>query len=204
MVPASAASAVEIEALAFARRLIASMAVGGTPWSPASPFSAEASAAFMRSWLRAGAMLSAVNRMHLVALARTGEPESARVLRELILEAKSRRQELPTEVEAYAMELVSGIAEQQAPGPKGKNKFLRNMLIALCVGAVVDRFRLPATGRSARWRSACSIVAEALGEVGINMSPKRVERVWEDYWAAAPTQPGWTADFRDFKGLPSS
>lgn len=76
LVPTTPASALEIEALAFARRLIASMAVGGTPWSPASPFSAEASAAFVRDFLRRGAMNFATTRLDLIAMARSGEPES--------------------------------------------------------------------------------------------------------------------------------
>jgi hypothetical protein len=199
------ASALEIEALAYARRLIASMAAGGSPWSLASPFSAEASGAFIRDWLRRGAMSFATTRLQIIALARSGEPESARVLREIILEAKSRGATLPVELEAYAMELVhGGVMGHQAAGPKGKNKLLRNIMITLVVAGVVDRFGFDPTGRSPRRRSASSIVAEALGEVGINMSAKRVEIIWRDYWAAAPTKPGWTSDFRDFKGLPSS
>lgn len=181
------ASPVEIEALAFARRLIASMATDGTPWSPASPFSAEASTAFVRHWLRLGAMSFVTTRLDLIALARSGEVESARVLREVILEAKSRRQELPVELEAYAMELVQGgTTGDQASGPKRKSKLLRNIMIALTVRAVVDRFGLAPTGRSPHRRSACAIVAEALGEVNINMGPKAITAVWQAYGEAMP------------------
>ena len=195
MVPASAASAVEIEALAFARRLIASMAVGGTPWSPASPFSKHASAAFVRDFLRRGAMNFATTRLDIIAMARSGEPESAHVLRELILETKSRRQELPVELEAYAMELIHGgtVGHQEA-GPKRKDKMLRNLMVAFVAAAVIDRFGLDLAGRSSRRRSASQITAEALAaEVRINMSAKRVEDVCRDFWAAAPFAPGWAS-----------
>jgi hypothetical protein len=63
------------------------------------------------------------------------------------------------------------------------------MVISLTVAALVKRFGLKATGNSARYRSACSIVAEALGEVRMQMTKKAVEAIWDRY---QHVMPGWT------------
>lgn len=117
------------------------------------------------------------------------------MLRQIIIEARNRRQELPVELAAYEMEVLHGgtVGHQEA-GPKRKDKMLRNMMVAFVAAAVIDRFGLDLAGRSSRRRSASQIVAEALAaEVRINMSAKRVEDVCRDFWAAAPFAPGWAS-----------
>jgi hypothetical protein len=131
-------------------------------------------------------------------MARAGDDDAADVLKTLIVEAKSRRAELPTELEAYNMELLgddSWRSRRSRDGPKKKNKLTRDMLIALAVAAVVDRFGLPPTGRSIHRRSAASIVAEALAEIGLRLGFKAVEHIWRKYHDAMPTVPGWTIAF---------
>jgi hypothetical protein len=184
----------EAEALAFARGMIATLHRSGTPWSAASPLAADGSAAFVRSVLRqAVASGSADVRMGIIALARSGDADAAAVLREAIVELKSCRQELPTELENYNMEIVRGGMGHRPPGPRKKNKLLRNLYIAVTVSAVVDRFGLPAMTRSPHQQSACSIVAEALQEAGIAMGTKAIEAISNALNGAMPTVPGWTA-----------
>ena len=97
----------EAEALAFVRREIAHWHASGTPWSPASPLSEEASRAFVRGQMRHAALLSTYTRMLVVLLAREGDEDARLVLRDLILEMRSRRQELPVDLENYSMEVFA-------------------------------------------------------------------------------------------------
>jgi hypothetical protein len=80
---------------------------------------------------------------------------------------------------------------------------VRDILIMDTAMAVVDKFGLPRTKRSAARKSACEIVAVALESVGIFMGHKSVEKIVERYrgaWptveryrGAWPTVPGWAA-----------
>jgi hypothetical protein len=184
---------VETDALAFARKFIAEFHYSGGPWSGHSPFSDIESRAFIRQTLQQMLWLAS-SRLQLIALARAGDADADTVLRMAIVEARSRRAELPTELENYNMEvLADGIGHQSPAIAKKKNRLTRHVFIALTVAAVVDRFGLPATGRSLRRRSACSIVADALEEIGLRLGYKAVEKIWNKYKNAMPTVPGWTS-----------
>jgi hypothetical protein len=189
------ATLIEAEALALARQEIAHWNGGGsTPWSTAPGLSAEASRAFAREQMRMAARTSTYTRMLIIAMAREGDEDAGLVLRDLILEMRARRQELPVDLENYNMEVLHGAMGHQPPGPKRKNKMLRNISIAMTIAAVVDRFPgLDPTGNSRHRRSACAIVAEALTEAGRGMGQKAVEEVWRSYGAAMPTAPGWAS-----------
>jgi hypothetical protein len=205
--PDAMVARVEADALKYAVRRIREFHLGGTPWGPESPLDEAGSRAYVRAYLKAGARISAVNRTRLVEAARVGEEDCDIVARELILEAKSQRQALPVELEAYNMKLVLGDAEQppHQSGPLRKNKFARNMVICLVVSAVAGRFGLSPNGReNRRWRSASWIVAEALRiGAGICMGEKGVEKVWA-VWGHATPRPGpeW-ADLLERGPLPA-
>jgi hypothetical protein len=190
-----ATTPVEAEALAYARRLIARFHADGTPWGPMSPLEVPGNRAFIRHVIRPGLFVSAVTRMILVGAARAGDEDAILVLRDYILEAKSRRQELPAEIHAYDMELTlhGGSSRRPPPGPKRKNKFYRNIIICMVTSAVAGRFGLAPTGRQdRRRRSAASIVAEALvSEAQISIGEKGVERLWGEIGRNMPTGPVW-------------
>ena len=185
---------VESEALTFARKFIAEFHHSGGPWSGHSPFSDIESRAFVRRTFAQAALHSAVNRLQLIAMARAGDSDARDVLHALMIEAKSRGEELPVELEGYNMEVLHGGMGHRSPdGPKKKNKLTRHMFIALTVAAVIDRFpQLDPTGRSIDRQSACSIVAEALQEIKLRLGYKAVESIWNRYRNAMPTVPGWT------------
>jgi hypothetical protein len=187
---------VESQALAFARKFVAGLRDSGGPWSGHSLFSEVESRAFVRQIFE-GAARRAVGRLNVIALARAGDVDAIDVLHRLIIEAKSRGEVLPVEIQAYEMEVLEqtrhGGISQQSPGPKKKNKLVPHMFIALAVASVIDRFGLPATGRSLRRRSACSIVAEAMSEIGLALGHKAVENIWNKYRGGMPTVPGWSS-----------
>jgi hypothetical protein len=179
------------EPLAFARAHLVHLH-RSSPWNLPASTPAEATA-MVQETLR-GMLSYAQGRLLLVAAARVGSTDAHAVLTTVILEAKSRGTLLPTELEAYAMELVAGLAPPHLRGPKKKDKMLRDIRIALTVAALIDRFGLDPTSRSARRRSACAVVAEALAVVHMGMGVKAVERIWQAYARAMPTVPRWTAN----------
>jgi hypothetical protein len=164
-------------------------------------FEAGESRAFVSRFLRT-LLLTVDGRLELLALARAGDGDAQGVLRDAILELKSRREPLPAEFDGYEMELIRGMVPQTGPGPDKRNELLRNICIAATVAAVCDRYGLRPTGRSARRRSGCAIVAQALGVIGKAISAKAVEAIWMRYRSAMPTAPGWTFALED-KALPS-
>jgi hypothetical protein len=167
------------EQLIFARDFIMQLHTKGG--EVGSPFEAVESCHFVRKPLQL-ALQTADGRMWLTDMARLGEPESQAVLRDLILEMKSRHVELPAELAHYDMQLTRGdIAPAKWGGPKQKNELTRNICISMTVAAVADRFGVRPTGRSARRRSACAIVAEALDAIHMKLGYEAVKSIWKVY-----------------------
>jgi hypothetical protein len=189
---------VEAEALAFARGYIAQLA-GPGPWGNSSPFGAEESRAMTRHLMRVWCDCSANSRRQLIAIALAGEEDARAVLHTLMIEMKSQHKDLPIELENYNMEVLADGLRPPPRGPKRKDRFTRNLCIAMTVAAVVDKFGLHPTrnpasrGRPAARRSACSIVAEALEVVHMRLGERAVETVWARLANAMPTVPGWAA-----------
>jgi hypothetical protein len=179
----------EADALLFARDLITRLSGAG---SAGSPFEAAESRYMLRKCLGA-ALQTANGRMWLIEQARNGEEESRIVLRDAILEMKSRHVELPTELEFYNMQVVRGdiTPPLRWQGPKKKNELTRNVCIAIVVAGVVGRFGLKPTGSSARRRSACSIVGEALEAVGMRLGYEAIKTIWNEYRRFMPTAPAF-------------
>jgi hypothetical protein len=175
----------EADALTFARCFVAK-------WHHAGTATADESQAFLQDFLRMGMSLSAVARMDVIALARSGDAGAKTVLRERIIEMQSRDQALPVELQNYNMEVLHGGMGHAQRGPKKARKFLRNIHIALTVAALQDRFGLDPLGHARHRRSACDIVAEAVREAGISMGIKSVEAIWKLYRGGMPTVPSWS------------
>lgn len=177
------------EALAFARRWIER----GHRDDEGSFFEAPHSRAFVRSFFNM-MMLTADGRTSLLTFAREGEAYSQEIVATAIAECRSRGVEPPTEFVGYEIELIQGKVPRptSGPGPDKRDDVLRDISIAATVAAVVDRYGLKPTGRSARKRSACAVVAEALGVINRQVSPKAVEDIWRRYRRGMPTVPGWT------------
>jgi hypothetical protein len=185
-----AATIESVDALAYARELIRRLAAAGDGGSLFEPM---ASRTFVRNFMHSGALFSTKTRMSIIHLARAGDDDADAVIRDLILEIRGRGESLPFDLDNYAMELVHGDMRPRWSGPKKKNEFLRNIFIALMVAAICDRFGLTPTGRSARRRSGCAVVGQALEVIGRRMSAKAVEAIWRTYGRSMPTARGWVA-----------
>jgi hypothetical protein len=175
--------------LAFAREELARFSSGSSPWSEASAMTAEGSQAMMRHLMQV-AMRDTVNRMHVIAAAKAGDEGAIEVLASLLIELKSRRVEMPTELLEYDMWQTLHRSHRR-PARKKKNYVLRDLCIAMTVAAIVDRFpTIRPTGRSARNRSACQLVGEALNP---SMNYSAVKAIWQRYGHVMPTIAGWAS-----------
>jgi hypothetical protein len=177
----------EAEAVAFARDWLHGH--GENPWSDYPNYSADAGRALWRHLLWQAVRQHPVHRLRIIAMARAGDTDADQVLRTLIIEMQSRGETLPAELAAFTMEVLHG-GLHQPPGPKRKDKILRDVTIAMAVAAVIDRFGLSPYRNAASARpSACAVVAEAQHRIG----EKAVEAIWRRLGRAMPTIPGWAA-----------
>jgi hypothetical protein len=177
--------AVQAEALALARQKIAGFAHGTNQWSDHPAMSPDASHAVFRHILQLALQYTPL-RMHIIEAAKGGDADAIKVLRALLLECKATRTDMPTDLIEYDMH-VTAYGEphrqrrgrkkhRQQPGRKKRSYLLRDLCINMTVAAVVDRCRLDPTGRSPRRKSACAIVAEAVG-----MDYEAVRKIWQRY-----------------------
>jgi hypothetical protein len=172
-------------ALQFAREMIFRLHGGD------SSFEAPASHSFVRNFMQQG-LCTAEGRMILVDAALAGDDDAKAILRDVMLEMKSRHVELPTELGYYDMKIFAGIVPPPGqPGPKRKDKIMSGIAICLVVAAVCDRFSLKPTGHSPRRRSACAIVAQALGVIGMTLSYEAVASIWKMYGRRMHLPRGW-------------
>ena len=180
----------EVEALEFARATFAEWRSRGNPWSDDCVFTSEASRAFLRHFLRRAALEHPIHMMHVIAWARTNDPDVKDVLATLIIEFKSRGESLPTELAAYDMEMWRDSlsnSPRKLPARKKKNNLLRDIFIAMLIADVCTRFGLNPTRRSQHRESGCSIVAMALVEVNMQLGEAAIVAIWQKYGhAVAP------------------
>lgn len=110
----------------------------------------------------------------LIAAAKAGDPDMVDLLRSVIIEAKSKQIDMPLEIKEYDL-WKDVFGEQRKRRTEKRDYNSRNLHVAIIVAVLVDEFpTLLATGRSARRRSACSIVGEALFEVEVTKANKTV------------------------------
>jgi hypothetical protein len=194
------------EAFAFACRWLQRIWDIDSPWSSESMLTSAAGIGHWRDTLRRAIRFSLTNRLQVLAIARGGDADAIDVANELINELKSKRVPLPTELEGFSMDVHAGLVVARAPsGPLRKHRFVRNMMIALTVAAIMDKYGLAhsrrrksrsGTGRPSKWRSASAITADALRKVSngkIDLGEAAVERIYEKMASAMPgAGSGWT------------
>lgn len=126
------------------------------------------------------AMHDVTNLMDAVAFARAGYELWEDCLRDLILEYKHRGVTMPTYLAAFDMELTREISFARRAGRRRADDMMRDLIIGMIVGMVIERFNLrPRRNPASRHVSACSIVAAALGLEGMSMSESNVEQLWK-------------------------
>lgn len=125
-------------------------------------------------------------RMALVKAALSGDAIAHDLLKAVLLECDSRRVEPPPELIFYRMHVVDG-GSAKRPGAKKEKRILRDVCIMATVADMARAFPdMDVTGRSARRRSVCEKVSQALTILGRPISAKGVERIWENRPGAWP------------------
>lgn len=211
----------EAAAVDYAERLAKWIFDNGTPGGSDSFFTAAASRAWFRNLLGSKLCLgNMVGRKALVASAMAGDQDVIAVLKQIVLEAKSRRMfdQLPIEIVQFSMWCDEGGLEQLDLRSERDSKLHVSKSIAICmsVAAIVDRYGLRPTGSSHRHLSACQVEAKALKRAQLygrifqarakqGEEHKNIERLWAKFGRAMPTVPGWARDFEPWnvKALPS-
>jgi hypothetical protein len=197
--PASYELAIEPEAIRFAREHLAQYyGIRDNPWGTDDPLvSAGAGHAFFRQLLSPSVWLQTVElRMMVVALAKSGVEEAADTLRHVANEFDSRGEKLPTELLNYGMEVRLRRSDRwpKTSGPNKLDNMMRDLVRALTVAALFDRFHLLPRGKSGRTVSGCSVVAKAESSAHYHVKPRAIEKAWERFGAAImPTVPGWAS-----------
>jgi hypothetical protein len=196
---------IEAKAFDFACRFLTEFRDSDSPWGSASLLDPKAGDDFWRDNLRRIVRWPSVtNRLQLLAIARSGDAIAIEVANEFINEMRSLGAKLPIEFEAFSMDVHAGLIVPHAPqGPPPRHRFVRNMMIATAVAAVMDKFGLPhtrrrksrsGTGRPSPCRSASAIVADAVRKVtagAIDLGEAAVEKIYESMAGGMPDRPGW-------------
>lgn len=189
------------DAYAFACRMLRGFADTSSPWSSELALSPQAGRGFFRDVLARSVRSPYVNlRLQVLAAARAGDDDAIFVVNHFINDMKSLGVQLPTEFAAYSMDVVAGLVRPR--GPKAKELFAKNIVIANTVAALIDRFGIPYSrkrkgrdGRPSARRSGSAIVSAALKEATggqLDVGEKMVEHIYEKLRGGMPTEPGWT------------
>ena len=189
--------AVAAEALRYAKaELQKYYSLDGNPWSNDPLMSAAAGHAFMKDLVENLLLMNTVElRMMVIELAKQGVEEAADALRHLVLELRSKYCELPLELEAYEQEVRWRSSDRwpKKSGPSKVDNMMRDLVYALVVAGVCDRFGLAPTQSSARSASGCRIVAQAAFSIHGGRAYETVKRIWKRFGASMPTVPGWAS-----------
>ena len=110
--------AVEADALAFAREMIAGFSRGTNPWSEHPALSADASDALFRHMMQSALHFTGI-RMQIIAAAKAGDLDCIEMLRALLIECKATRIDIPSDLIEYEMwRLRFGEPHRHRPGRK--------------------------------------------------------------------------------------
>ena len=144
----------------------------------------DAGPAFMKSFWKDAARVHPFLLSDVTALARAGVRDADIALRELIAEHIDLDVEMPAQLAAYNIELLHPGRSQRVRGAHKDTNFLQDIAISTMVEEVNYRFpTIPFTGRSARWQSACSIVAHEISaaKIGRSLTGPAVKKIWSRY-----------------------
>jgi hypothetical protein len=181
-------TAVEAEALTYAKECIRFMHTDSLRATGYSSFSKEGSRLLSRRVLKAYAMTSPFTMDEIVTYAMVGWHDAHEALGELISEFHARGQQLPPQLATYDIHAW----HRRLASSRGRRKsdnVTRNICAALIMDALCQRFGLKPTRnrqskRPERRQSAAGILAQALKEELphdlFKPSSRGIETMWED------------------------
>jgi hypothetical protein len=188
--PATYADGVEVEALAFARKWIASCREGNFIDLGVAPLHPEAGRAFTRRLVKQYALMHPFNMDEIVKCAEAGWDDADIALRELVAEYVDRGEAMPAVLAAYNVRLINPnyVQPTKPHGKKKADNILKDMVVVTLVMELITRFPLEPTrfqlGRK-RKHSACSIAADVTTEAGLHRGGEAaIQKIWSRYQKA--------------------
>ena len=119
-----------------------------------------------------------IDRLRLIQAAEVGHEDIDSALRQLVAEYISRREEMPTELAAFAQRAMLRPPSRYPAGANVANTWVRDVGIAVVVKVAVEIWQIPKTrNRASKRPSACSLMSEALVRHGHNLGERQVERI---------------------------
>jgi hypothetical protein len=113
----------------------------------------------------------------IVDYGRAGWDLAQEALRQVIMEFKHRRQEMPPALAGYDYSKDAGSVRAPISGPKPYNRLFRNIGICILVAEVGQKFGLkPYRNRAGPRLTGCSVVAAA-----ISAEDLAVEKIWQEF-----------------------
>ena len=135
----------------------------------------------LRIYFRALIGAGTISTTQVIAAARSGNRDADRALREVAAEMLDRGVLPPTLLRASSGRFVAAAGDL----PQGRNigdTWSRDLIIAGLVGTASRSWHLPKTrshhSKKPDRLSTCYLVAKALGRHGINLSERRVEKIF--------------------------
>jgi hypothetical protein len=174
---------VEAEALEFAREWIARGQEGDFIGLGCAPLHHDAGRAFARRLLGQFALLHPRNMLDLIETANAGWDEARFALVDLILEFTNRGEPLPAFLSTYNAHMVTGRVPPSPRGQKKSTNIVADIAIMVLIMELVERFGLKVRRNEASEHpSACSIVATALSEAGLDRGTEEaIRKIWRRY-----------------------
>jgi hypothetical protein len=156
----------------------------------------EASHLYMQNRLMALVRRGTIPTVKVIGWANDGATDAHIALLQVAAEMMDRGEQLPATLAGYAIQHLGKPTRPRRKGRDAADNWLRNQIVAVLVALAVERWHphLPTSrNRSSRRPSACSLVSAALIRRRINVSERRVEKIFQVFAELMPVHRAWRA-----------
>jgi hypothetical protein len=132
----------------------------------------------------------------VIGLANDGVADAHFALLQVAAEMIDRGEQLPATIAGYAVQHLGKPPPPRRKRRDGVDNWLRDQCIAVLVALAVERWHphLPMSrNRASQWPSACSLVSAVLVRRRINVSERRVEKIFRQLAELMPAHDAWRA-----------
>ncbi|WP_354097139.1 hypothetical protein [Bradyrhizobium sp. S3.2.12] len=157
----------------------------------------ESSHRFTQARMKALIRQGTIPTVKVIGWANYGAADAHIALLEVAAEMMDRGEELPRTIAGYAIQHLGKPPPPRRKGRDAADNWLRDQCIAVLVALSVERWhqQLPMSrNRASRWPSACSVVSAALIRRRINVSEKRVEKIFQQFSDLLPAHQAWQGE----------
>lgn len=157
---------------------------------------AENSHLRMQNQFKALIRQGTIPAVKVIGLANDGVADAHIALLQVAAEMIDRGERPPATIAGYAVQHLGKPLPPRRKGRDAADNWLRDQCIAVCVALAVEHWHpnLPMSrNRASQWPSACSLVSEVLVRRRINVSERRVEKIFRQLAELMPVHQAWRA-----------